>query len=95
MRWLGLVVATGQVVLVGWMWREIYRNYGQYGRADHGNRPRVAAVLIVFLITAQQTISVIKDPTRTTDWVLLGFGIACSLVAVIGFLRARDQRQRT
>ena len=95
MRWFGLVVASGQLVLVGWMFREIYRNYGRYGRADHGNGPRMAAALIVFLLTAQQTISVIDAPTRTTGWVMLGFGVACSLVAAIGFVRLRDQEPGT
>jgi len=87
MYWVVLVLLAVQIVVLVWMCREMYRNYGRYGRADHGNAGQVGASILVLVVTAQQIVQVIKDPSRTGDWVALGIGIICSVFVVVASVR--------
>jgi hypothetical protein len=90
MRWLGLVLLAVQIVVLVWMFRAMYRNYGRYGRADPGNAGQVGAGILVLVVTAQQIVQVIKDPSRTGGWVALGIGIIGLLFIVVNaFVRMR------
>ena len=90
MYWVGLVLLAVQLVVLVWMWRDMYRNYGRYGRADHGNAVQVGAGILVLVVTAQQIVQVTRDPSRTGEWVALGIGIICSVfIVVVAFVRMR------
>jgi tellurite resistance protein TehA-like permease len=71
------------------MWREIYRNYRRYGRADHGNAMPLGITALLLTMTAQQAIQVINDPARAASWGLLGLGVICTAFAVARALRTR------
>ena len=91
MRWVSGALAAVQLVVVAWMWREIYRNYRRYGRADHGNAMPLGVAALLLTLTAQQAIEVTRNPSRTLSWSLLGLGVISSVFTVFVAIRNRQR----
>ena len=88
MFWVSFVLIVVEVITLALMWRVMYRNYGRYGRADHGNMQPLIAILLL-TINAQQIVDVTRDPSQTITWVALGIGIICSVFCVASMARTR------
>lgn len=91
MPWVSGLILAVQFVVVAYMWREIYRNYRRYGRADHGNAMPFGVAALLLTITAQQVIEVINHPARAVNWSFLGLGVICTAFAVAKALRTRQR----
>jgi hypothetical protein len=93
MYWASLVVLAVQGVALVLGVRAMYRNYGRYGRADHGNMQPLIAIFGV-TIAADQIIQVIRDPSQTISWVVLGIVVLGSVFFAVSLVRTRLRTAR-
>jgi len=80
-----LVIGALLMALGVWGFRIIYRDYGAGKGGQSSPAPLAAAA--VLLITVLQLYRVAQDPSRTSNWVVLGIGLISCVLVVAGLRR--------